>query len=90
VLRRVRAGLLTEDEARFVRSIGEIKAGIGLGRVVFGSDCPGISNVMPLHTWVDAWRELPATAARYGVQVTDAEVEQMMGATAARLMGIAA
>jgi uncharacterized protein len=83
-------GLLIEDEARFIRAIGEIKAGIGLGRVVFGSDCPGISKVMPLHTWVDAWRDLPATAARYGVEVTEAEVEQMLGTTAARLMGVQA
>jgi predicted TIM-barrel fold metal-dependent hydrolase len=81
-------GLLIEDEARFVRCIGEIKAGIGLGRVVFGSDCPGISNVMPLHTWVEAFRSLPDTAARHGVEVTEAEVEQMLGGTAATLMGL--
>jgi len=81
-------GLLIEDEARFVARISEIKHGIGLGRVVFGSDCPGISNVMPLHTWVDAFRALPETARRHGVEITDGEVEQMLGGTAAELMGL--
>jgi hypothetical protein len=81
-------GLLIEDEARFIGHIGEIKNAIGLGRVVFGSDCPGISKVMPLHTWVDTFRSLPEIAGRHGVEVTDAEVAQMLGDTAAGLMGI--
>jgi uncharacterized protein len=79
-------GLLIEDEARFVGRISEIKHGIGLGRVVFGSDCPGISKVMPLHTWVDAFRSLPQTARRHGVEITEDEVEQMLGGTAATLI----
>lgn len=78
--------LLIEDEARFVARIAEIKTGIGLGRVVFGSDCPGVSAVMPLHTWVDAFRALPGTARRHGVEITEDEVERMLGGTAAGLM----
>ncbi|WP_433282192.1 amidohydrolase family protein [Pseudonocardia xinjiangensis] len=81
-------GLLLEDEARFVGRIGEIKSGVGLGRVVFGSDCPGVSSVMPLHAWVETFRRLPEIAQRHGVEVTPDEVDQMLGTTAASLMGL--
>jgi predicted TIM-barrel fold metal-dependent hydrolase len=81
-------GVLLEDEAGFIKRLGEIKHGIGLDRVVFGSDCPGVSRVMPLDRWVQIWRDLPEIAARHGVEVTPAEVEQMLGGTAARLMGL--
>lgn len=81
-------GLLLEDEARFVRVLNEIKHGIGLDRVVFGSDCPGASKVMPLARWVRAWRDLPNIAARHGVDITEDEVALMLGGTAAKLMGL--
>jgi len=81
-------GLLLEDEARFVARLAEIKAGIGLGRVVFGSDCPGASATMPLDAWVDAWRAFPETAAKHGARITEEEVAQMLGGTAATLLGI--
>ncbi|MGP4018731.1 amidohydrolase family protein [Saccharopolyspora sp. 5N708] len=81
-------GLLLEDEARFVHHLREIKYGIGLDRVVFGSDCPGVSDVMPLDRWVRTWQDLPEIAARHGLQVTDDEVALMLGGTAARLMGL--
>jgi uncharacterized protein len=80
--------LLLEDEGRFVSHLAEIKNGIGLGRVVFGSDCPGVSAVMPLHTWVETFRDLPEVAGRHGVEITPDEVEQMLGGTAATLMGL--
>jgi predicted TIM-barrel fold metal-dependent hydrolase len=81
-------GLLLEDEARFVDRIAEIRNGIGLERVVFGSDCPGVSRVMRLDAWVHAFRELPSLAARHAAKVTDGEVEAMLGGTAATLMGL--
>jgi uncharacterized protein len=81
-------GLFLEDQARFFRRLAEIKHGIGLERVIFGSDCPGVSKVMPLDRWVQTWRELPELAARHGLEVTPAEVELMVGGTAARLMGL--
>jgi len=62
---------------------------LGLGRVVFGSDCPGASATMPLDAWVDAWRAFPETAAEHGASITDDEVAQMLGGTAATLLGIA-
>jgi predicted TIM-barrel fold metal-dependent hydrolase len=81
-------GLLLEDEARFVSVLNEIKHGIGLDRVVFGSDCPGVSKVMPLDRWVQTWRDLPNIAARHGVDITEDEVALMLGGTAAKLMGL--
>jgi uncharacterized protein len=56
--------------------------------VLFGSDCPGVSAVMALHTWVEAFRELPTTAAKHGTEVTDEEVRRMLGGTAATLLGL--
>jgi uncharacterized protein len=60
---------------------------IGLDRVLFGSDCPGSSATMALGAWVDAFRDLPATAARHGHEITDEEVRRMLGDTAAALLG---
>ncbi|GEL21973.1 hypothetical protein PSU4_09270 [Pseudonocardia sulfidoxydans NBRC 16205] len=81
-------GLFLEDEARFVARVAEIRHGIGLERVVFGSDCPGVSTVMALDGWVDTFRSLPEIAARHGATVTDDDVTAMLGGTASRLLGL--
>ena len=81
-------GLFLEDEARFVARVAEIRHGIGLERVIFGSDCPGVSTVMPLDAWVDTFRDLPAIAARHGATVTEGEVTAMLGGTASTLLGL--
>lgn len=79
---------LQDSEARFAENISSIKNAVGLGRVIFGSDCPGSSGLMPLADWVSVFRRLPSIAARHGYEVTGAEAEQMLGGTAAKLMGL--
>jgi predicted TIM-barrel fold metal-dependent hydrolase len=80
--------LLLEDEAGFMSRLREIKGAIGLDRVLFGSDCPGISKIMDLTAWVEVFRALPESTARHGFEVSAGEVEEMLGGTAARLLGV--
>lgn len=77
-----------ESEARFVHRVDEMKKAIGLERVLFGSDSPGLSTIMPLARWVQVFRDLPETAERYGCEITPAEVDLMLGGNAARLLGL--
>lgn len=77
-----------ESEERFVRRLDEMKKAIGLERVLFGSDCPGLSSVMSLERWVQVFRDLPETAQRYGCEITSDEVDLMLGGNAATLLGL--
>lgn len=78
-----------ESEKRFIRRLDEMKQAIGFERVLFGSDCPGLSAVMSLEQWVQVFRDLPETAERYGCKITSAEVDLMLGGNAAALLGLA-
>jgi uncharacterized protein len=75
-----------EDEPRFHRRLDRIRQAIGLDRVLFGSDCPGVSKVMPLTRWVRIFQDLPVSAARHGFEVTEGESTAMLGGTAGRLL----
>jgi predicted TIM-barrel fold metal-dependent hydrolase len=80
---------LVEDEARFVDRLDQMKKAVGLDRVLFGSDCPGLSKVMPLDRWVDSFRNLPEIAQRHGSEITPEESALMLGGNAAKLLGLA-
>ena len=77
-----------EKEELFVDRIDQIKKAIGLDRLLFGSDCPGSGDVMPLDQWVRTFKELPATASKYGREVTDEEVGAILGGNAQRVLKI--
>lgn len=77
-----------ESEARFIYRLDQMKKAIGLERVLFGSDCPGLSTVMSLGSWVKVFQDLPETAERYGCEITSAESDLMLGGNAARLLGL--
>lgn len=79
---------LVEDEGRFIERLDQMKKAVGLDRVLFGSDCPGLSKVMPLDRWVQEFRNLPETAERHGREVTREESELMLGGNAAKLLGL--
>lgn len=79
----------TEDQENFTRTVQRIRKAIGLERVVFGSDLPGIAKVMSLVDWVGVFRALPGAAARHGGRITEADVTNMLGGNAARLLGVA-
>jgi hypothetical protein len=79
----------TEDQENFIRAVLRIRKAIGLERVIFGSDLPGIAKVMSLVDWVGVFRALPGSAARHGSRITEADAANMLGGNAARLLGIA-
>lgn len=79
---------LLEREAQFVERLDQMKQAVGLDRVLFGSDCPGSSHVMSLEKWVDTFRRLPEIAQRHGYRITDDESAGMLGANAAKLLGV--
>lgn len=79
---------LVEDEARFIDRLDQMKKAVGLNRVLFGSDCPGLSKVMPLDRWVQAFRSLPEMAARHGREITAEECELMLGGNAVKLLNL--
>lgn len=82
--------LYLEDERNFILRLIAIKSSIGLDRVIFGSDLPGLSGVMGLRTWVEAFERLPEAAARYDLKLTDEDVARMLGGAAASVLGITA
>jgi predicted TIM-barrel fold metal-dependent hydrolase len=80
-------------EERFVRHLDEARNKIGIGKLIFGSDHVSGRRVrgrefMPMV--VNWFRDLPTIARKYGVSFSDDEVEAMMGANAARSLGLEA
>ena len=63
---------------------------IGLDRVLFGSDFPGLSKAMGLRQWVDVFRQLPELAANQGFEITAAEVDGILGGNAERILATSA
>jgi uncharacterized protein len=78
------------DRAGFVRALGRMKQEIGLGRVLFGSDFPGLSETMGLRQWVEVFTGLPELAAEHGVDITPEDVAGILGGNAQRLLGLPA
>ncbi len=74
------------DRKEFVSRIYRMKQEIGLDRVLFGSDFPGLSKAMGLREWVDVFRNLPGLAAEHGCDITQAEADAILGGNAERLL----
>jgi predicted TIM-barrel fold metal-dependent hydrolase len=74
------------DPKEFVSRIYRMKQEIGLDRVLFGSDFPGLSQAMGLREWVDVFRNLPGLAAEHGFDITQAEADGILGGNAERLL----
>lgn len=71
---------------QFIEAIARMKQEIGLDRVLFGSDFPGLSKAMGLRQWVDVFRQLPELAASRGFEITTAEVDGILGGNAERIL----
>jgi predicted TIM-barrel fold metal-dependent hydrolase len=81
-----------EDELRLARLIADARERIGIERILFGTDHVSGSKERPpgfLKHVTDAFRRLPDTAGAAGLQITAAELEVIMGANAARDLGLA-
>lgn len=76
------------DRAGFVKALGQMKQEIGLDRVLFGSDFPGLAETMGLRAWVEVFSDLPSLAAEHGVEITAAEADGILGGNAQRILGL--
>lgn len=78
-------------EETFVRRLGRTLSAVGSEKLLFGSDHisgPRVRGTAGYLRWVDWFRCLPTTARKYGVQVTDDQVESMLGGNAGRCIGL--
>lgn len=78
------------DAAEFVRRLAVMKERVGVDRILFASDYPGLSSALPLADWVGVFRGLPELAAEHGYDFTAAEADAVLGGNAARLLGLQA
>jgi predicted TIM-barrel fold metal-dependent hydrolase len=78
-----------QDKREFVASIARMKSTIGVERILFASDLPGLRQAMSLRSWVEVFQGLPSLAAEYGYAITDADVQAILGGNAARILGLA-
>lgn len=77
-----------QDKREFVATIARMKDTIGIERIVFASDLPGLRRAMSLRDWVAVFENLPTLAAEYGYQITDEDVQAILGGNAARILGL--
>ena len=90
------AGRPAPSEKKFVEMLAQARDSIGAHRIVFGTDRQtgrrwsgdralyGYS----LKDWVDWWKRLPETAAKYGLHFSQEEVDLILGGNAARALGL--
>lgn len=76
------------DRLGFVKALGRMKQEIGLDRVLFGSDFPGLAETMGLRAWVEVFLDLPELASEHGVDIARAEAEAILGGNAQRILGL--
>lgn len=83
--------IATDEEEFYVRWLGTVRDRVGAHRLVWGSDHIAGTRVrgkQKLVDWVSWFRELPERGRRYGVTFTEDEVAAILGANAARCLGI--
>jgi predicted TIM-barrel fold metal-dependent hydrolase len=76
------------DEAHFVRALAVMKERVGVERILFASDYPGLSTAMPLDEWIDVFRRLPDIAAGHGYDFDEDDVAAILGGNAARILNL--
>lgn len=74
---------------RFMRELRELMSTAGAARVMFGTDWPALRTVRRVKhdVWVRTLLDLPASAPD-GLEFRPEEIEQLMGGTAQRALGI--
>ena len=72
----------------FLFAIDRMRDTIGIERITWGSDFPGLSNVMPMKKWVDIFKQLPSLGEEHGFKFDDLDVQALMGGNAARILNL--
>lgn len=75
------------DPREFVRALAIMKERVGIERILFASDYPGLSAAMGLRAWVEVFRGLPELAAEHGYTFDEADVDAILGDNAVRILG---
>jgi predicted TIM-barrel fold metal-dependent hydrolase len=77
--------VVKNDEEFYVRWLGSVRDQVGAHRLIWGSDHFAGTRVRgkeSLLWWTEWFRQLPATAEKYGVRFTQEEVDRIMGTNA--------
>lgn len=80
-----------EDEDAFVRRLGRAVRSLGPEKIMFGSDHISgrrVRGEASYRRWIDWFRELPSLGRKYGVALSSADVDAMLGGNAARCLGL--
>ena len=72
----------------FVFAIARMRDTIGIERILWGSDFPGLRRAMSLKEWVGVFRRLPALGGEYGHPFDDKDVDAILGGNAGRILGL--
>ena len=72
----------------WVSAISHMRDTLGVERILFGSDHPGMSRIsgIPLKEWINIFQGLPVLAKKYGHSFSDSDVEAILGGNGARIL----
>ena len=70
----------------FLYAIDRMRDTIGIERIIWGSDFPGVRAVMSMKEWVDIFRRLPSLGEEHGYRFDDKDVDALLGGNAARIL----
>jgi predicted TIM-barrel fold metal-dependent hydrolase len=71
----------------FCRELRDLIDYAGISKVLFGTDNPIFSIVIPTKDWIQLLRDLPKNAPK-GITFTEQEVDAILGGNAAALLGL--
>ena len=75
-----------QNPGEFFLAIDRMRKEIGIERILWGSDFPGLRRDMPLKQWVDIFRDLPSLAGESDYSFDSDEVDALLGGNAARML----
>ena len=75
-----------KNTGEFLFAIDRIRNTIGIERILWGSDFPGMRNVLSLKEWVGVFQQLPSIGEGYGYWFDHKDVDGLLGGNAARIL----
>ena len=70
----------------FVYALDKIRNVIGIERILWATDFPGLRNLMSMRDWIQAFTDLPQVAKKHGASFTEKDADAILGGNAARLL----
>jgi predicted TIM-barrel fold metal-dependent hydrolase len=80
-----------EEQHELIRMLDQARSRVGIERLIFGTDHLSGARVRGprfLSTVTDWYRQIPTQAAEIGIEFTDDEIAQILGANVARLLDL--